>query len=213
MMYRIPTRFALLTLLACLAAGSASAQGLDVRGYGMIGSVTFTASDTFESVVGTDSGRLLGGGVEVGLPLGGLFVGVGGSQYKADGSRVFVTSTRVFSLGIPTRVTVSPIDVTAGWRFRQFSRRLVPYVGGGWSSYRYEETADFAAPGENVNERYSGYHVLGGVDVRLTRWLGLGGEYVWTRIPDAIGKDGASAFFGDTDLGGSSLRLKLSIGR
>jgi opacity protein-like surface antigen len=179
----------------------------------MIGSVSFDASDTFESVIGTASGRLLGGGVEVGLPLGGLFIGVGGSRYKADGSRVFITNNRVFNLGIPTTVTVSPVDVTAGWRFRQLSRRVVPYIGGGWSSYRYEESSDFAAMGENVSERYSGYHLLGGVDVRITRWLGLGGEYVWTRIPDALGQDGASAFFKETDLGGSSLRLKLSIGR
>jgi hypothetical protein len=204
---------ALVPLLATLTPSLATAQGIDVRGYGMIGSVTFTASDTFESVVGTDSGRLLGGGVEVGLPLGGLFIGVGGSRYKADGSRVFVTNNRVFNLGIPTTVTVSPVDVTAGWRFRQLSRRVVPYIGGGWSSYRYEESSDFAAMGENVSERYSGYHLLGGVDVRITRWLGLGGEYVWTRIPDALGEDGASAFFNETDLGGSSLRVKLSIGR
>ncbi|MBM3781275.1 MAG: hypothetical protein FJW29_06320 [Acidobacteria bacterium] len=213
MTVRTLVRVALLPLLAALLPASAAGQGIDVRGYGMIGSITFTASDSFESVVGNDSGRLLGGGVEVGLPLGGLFVGVGGSRYRADGSRVFVTSSRVFTLGIPTQVTVSPIDVTAGWRFRQLSRRIVPYVGGGWSSYRYEETADFAAPGENINERYSGYHLLGGVDLRITRWLGLGGEYVWTRIPDALGTDGASAFFNETDLGGSSLRVKLSIGR
>jgi hypothetical protein len=213
MTIRTLARLALVPLLAALAPSLATAQGIEVRGYGMIGSMTFTASDTFESVVGTDSGRLVGGGVEVGLPLGGLFIGVGGSQFKAEGSRVFVTSNRVFSLGIPTNITVSPIDVTAGWRFRQWSRRVVPYVGGGWSSYRYEESADFAAPGENVNERYSGYHLLGGVDVRLTRWLGLGGEYVWTRVPDALGQDGVSAFFSETDLGGSSLRVKLSIGR
>ena len=213
MTIRTLVRLTLAPLLAVLLPASASGQGIDVRGYGLIGSITFTASDTFESVVGADSGRLLGGGVEVGLPLGGLFVGIGGSQYKADGSRVFVTSNRVFTLGIPTQITVSPIDVTAGWRFRQLSRRVVPYVGGGWSSYRYEESADFAAPGENTNERYSGYHVLGGVDLRITRWIGLGGEYVWTRIPDALGTDGAAAFFNESDLGGSSLRVKLSIGR
>jgi len=206
-------RLAVVPLLAVLLPTTSSAQGIDVRGYGMMGSVTFTAADTFESVVGSDSGRLVGGGVEVGLPLGGLFIGVGGSQFKADGTRVFATSNRVFPLGIPTQVTVSPVDVTAGWRFRQFSRRIVPYIGGGWSSYRYEETADFAAPGENINERYAGYHVLGGIDLRLTRWLGLGGEYVWTRIPDALGQDGVSAFFKETDLGGSSVRVKLSIGR
>jgi opacity protein-like surface antigen len=213
MTVRTLVRLAVLPLLAALLPSSSSAQGIDVRGYGMIGSVSFDASDTFESVIGTASGRLLGGGVEVGLPLGGLFVGVGGSRYKAEGSRVFVAGNRVFNLGIPTTVTVSPVDVTAGWRFRQLSRRVVPYIGGGWSSYRYEESADFAAPGDNVSERHSGYHLLGGVDVRITRWLGLGGEYVWTRIPDALGQDGASAFFKETDLGGSSLRLKLSIGR
>jgi hypothetical protein len=122
-------------LLTIPAAGSASAQSIDIKGYGMVGSVNFAAADSFEAVLGSSSGTLFGGGAEVGLPFGGLYVGVGGWRYEQDGERVFVSGGQVFPLGIPVTVQVTPIEITGGWRFRNLSRRFVPYAGAGWSSY------------------------------------------------------------------------------
>ena len=79
--------------------------------------------------------------------------------------------------------------------------------------YGYKETSSFSTPAEDVDERFNGYHVIGGVEYKVLRWLGLGGEAAWTTIPDAIGSGGASKEFGETELGGTSFRAKITIGR
>lgn len=200
----------------CFAAGSADAaraQGLDLKGYGMVGGMSFAAQDSFDAVFGSARGTIAGGGVEAGLPLGGLYVGVGAWRFRQDGERVFVSGSQVFPLGIPMTVEITPLEITAGWRFRNLSRRLVPYAGAGWSSYAYKETSTFAAAGEDVDDRFNGYHVLAGAEFRVARWLGVGGEIVFSRVPDALGAGGASEAFDESDLGGTSYRLKVSIGR
>jgi len=110
-------------------------------------------------------------------------------------------------------VDITPIEVTAGWRFKQISPRLVPYVGGGWSSYSYKETSDFAVTGDDVDERFNGFHILGGVEFKAARWLGIGGEIVFSRVPNALGVSGVSEAFDEDNLGGTSYRLKISVGR
>jgi hypothetical protein len=41
----------------------------------------------------------------------------------------------------------------------------------------------------------------------------VAGEANWTTVPDAIGAAGVSAAFDETDLGGTSVRLKITVGR
>lgn len=209
-------RTACFAALVAWAAAPAAAQpaGFELGGYATAGRVTFTAADSFDAILGSPSGPLVGGGVRLGLPLGGLFVDVGAWRFRGDGERVFVDGATVFPLGIPVAITVTPLEISAGWQFRlRRLPRLRPYVAGGFTSYRYEETSDFATITENVAERYRGYHVLGGAEVRVARWLGLAGEVTWTTVPDAMGEAGVSAAFDETDLGGSTMRLKITIGR
>lgn len=203
----------LATVLLLCTATAASAQGLDIKGYGMVGGMSFTAAESFEAVLGSSTGTIAGGGAEVGLPWGGLYFGVGAWRYRQDGERVFISGAEVFPLGIPLTVEITPVEITGGWRFKQLSSRFVPYVGGGWSSYAYKETSDFADAGENVDERFNGWHLLGGVEFKATRWLGVGGEIAFTSVPDALGLAAASEAFDETNLGGTSYRLKISIGR
>ena len=127
---------------------------------------------------------------------------------------VFIHGGEVFRLGIPATVTVLPIEVSAGYRF-DTGRRLVPYGGGGVGWHRYEETSSFALADEDVSQTTIGYHVLGGVEFRLSRWLAVAGEAQWTRVSDALGQDprGVAATFGESDLGGGAGRVKLVIGR
>jgi Outer membrane protein beta-barrel domain len=199
-------------LLLSLVSG-AGAQGLGIKGYGLVGGMSFAASESFDAVLDTSSGTIVGGGAEIGLPWGGLYLGVGAWRFSGEGERVFVSGSEVFRLGIPLTIEVTPIEVTGGWRFKNISSRLVPYVGAGWSSYAYKETSDFADADEDVDDRFSGFHILGGAEFKLTRWLGLGGEFAWSRVPDALGAGGASQAFDETDLGGTSYRLKISVGR
>jgi hypothetical protein len=194
-------------------AGQAAAQGVDVKGYGMFGGMSFSASESFDAIFGSSTGTIFGGGAEVGLPFGGLYFGVGAWRYSADGERAFVSGSEVFPLGIPLSVEITPVEITGGWRFKQISSRLVPYVGGGWSSYAYKETSEFAEAGEDVDERFNGFHILGGVEFRATRWLGIGGEIAFSSVPDALGAGGVSGEFDEDNLGGTSYRLKISVGR
>jgi len=207
------TRLSLTGVFLLTLVSAAGAQGIDIKGYGLVGGMSFAASESFDAVLDTSSGVIFGGGAEVGLPWGGLYFGVGAWRFSEEGERVFVSGSEVFRLGIPLTIEVTPIEVTGGWRFKNVSPRFVPYVGAGWSSYAYKETSDFADAGDDVDERFSGFHILGGAEFKLTRWLGVGGELAWTTVPDALGTGGASRAFDETDLGGVSYRLKISVGR
>jgi opacity protein-like surface antigen len=218
-------RSAIVLLVAWLAPAAAAAQvrpaprpapaqpAIAVRGFADIGMFSFGAADSFDAVLGTSSGPLFGGGGEVVFGPG-LFAQVRVSRFRKSGERVFVFEDEVFPLGIPTTVRITPLDVTGGYRFAR-ARRVVPYVGAGLGWHRYQETSDFADDDENVDETHRGYHLLGGADVRLARWFGVGGEVQWTSVPDALGQDpnGVSAAFDETNLGGVGVRVKVIVGR
>ena len=223
MMTRASLALALLALLASADPAGAQAKprprpapqsrSIQIGGYAMFGQFNFAAIDTFDAVLGRTSGPIFGGGATVGLPFGGLFVDIGAWRFKQDGERVIVVNNEVFPLGIPLTVTIIPVEYTAGWKFLRGRSRLVPYVGAGMTSFGYKETSTFAGAGEDVEDRFNGYHVMGGIEFKVMRWLGVGGEFAWTTIPDSIGTGGVSETFNETDLGGTSFRARITIGR
>ena len=180
----------------------------------MLGGFSFTASESFDAILGSSTGQIYGGGVHIDPHMGGLYFDAGAWRFHGTGERVFVFDGEVFPLGIPVDVKVTPIEVSAGWRFRvRRLPNLIPYAAGGITSVRYREESDFATDLENDDKTFNGAHAIGGVEYKVTRWFGVAGEFTWTTVPDAIGKDGVSKIFGDTDLGGASLRFKITIGR
>lgn len=186
---------------------------IGVRGFGMVGNMIFKAEDSFDTVLDTHSGPIFGGGGQVLLPWN-IYVEIGAWRFKDDGERVFIApNSEIFKLGVPVEVTVIPLEVTGGYRFTGIARKFVPYAGIGYSSYRYEETSEHAEASEDVDERFGGFHILGGGEYQITPWLALGGEVAWSAIADSIGQSGVSAHFNEDDLGGTSFRLKVSIGR
>ena len=218
---RLGAAAAVLCLLAPAMAAAqapaprpAAAAGVGVRGFVDAGVRTFTAADSFEAVLGTRSATIAGIGGEIVLPQR-IFANVRVSWFEQTGERVFVFEGETFPLGIDTTVRIVPVEITGGYRFAAGSRRVIPYAGGGVGWHRYEETSEFAASGENVSERFRGFHVLGGAEIRVARWLGVGGEVQWTTVPDALGADpnSVAAAFGEDDLGGTAVRVKVVIGR
>ena len=188
------------------------ANRLQIRAFGSVGTTWFTSSSTFKAVLGSATGQDFGGGVN--LTKGPGYLEIGARRFSKTGQRVFVTDNgEVFPLGIPATVTMTPLEVAAGWRFRPRFGRLIPHLGAGYTRMKYEETSDFAEAGENIGESFNGYHVIGGAEVRVARWVGITSEVVWTSLPDGLGQGGASKAFDETNLGGASLRLKLVIGR
>lgn len=228
--HRLVTGVRIVALLAMMSAGAADAFAqstkprsqppplppptLEIGGYGMIGLMNFTAADSFDVILGSPSGMIFGGGARVNLPYGGLFVDVGAWRFSAEGERAIVFQGEEFDLGIPVEVTVIPVEFSAGWQFRlRRAPQFRPYVAGGFSSYGYKESSEFATDDENVDERFNGFHLLGGAEYRVSRIVALAGEATWTTVPDALGEGGVSDAFDETDLGGISFRLKVIIGR
>ena len=60
-----------------------------VRGFGQVGGLYFTASDSFDAVTGSAWGVMYGGGVQVGFS-NGLFFQGSYERYESTGQRVFV---------------------------------------------------------------------------------------------------------------------------
>ena len=127
---------------------------------------------------------------------------------------MFVSGSEVFPLGIPLDGRRHPARDHRRLALRErLVARLSRTRAAAGALTRYKETSQFADAAENVDERFSGWHILGGAEFRLTRWLGVAGEIALTSVPDALGVGGVSEAFDETNLGGTSYRLKISVGR
>jgi opacity protein-like surface antigen len=195
---------------ATLAASPARAQsGTSLRPFFLVSEQRFAAADTFNAVFGSSSGTFLGGGGQV--TFGRFFFEVSASRYKKDGERAFVFEGQTFQLGIPLTVTVTPVEFTGGYRMA-LTPWLLPYGGGGFGIYRYHETSEFADPNENVDERHSGYVLLGGLEFRVHRWVGLSVDGQYTHVGGILGQSGLSQDLGEDNLGGVAARFRVLIG-
>ena len=204
-------------LAVLLAAAPAFAQSVSTeriggRLFGWGDWQQMTAKDSFDAVTGSSSLSGVGGGAEVQRVWRGLFLRAAASQMKADGERVFVHDGTVFPLGIPMDITMTPIELGAGWRFKPVGGRLTPYVGAGGLWMKYEERSEGDAGSERVNETYPGAVVFGGIDVSVWRFVSAGAEVAW-RTAKVKDPGGALAAFGEDNLGGASVRVMVSIGR
>jgi hypothetical protein len=202
-----------LALVVCTTSG-ANAQQLEAHGFADVGVTMFTATESFKAIFGSSTGVVFGGGGGVVLPQK-IFVDLRASRFKKDGSRIVAADGQTFDLGIANTITITPLDLTAGYRFGRPRDGLRPYAGGGVSWYRYTESDAFATSGDAVDETYVGFHLLGGAEFRIHKYFGLAGELAWALVPDALGQEPSSVAtaFGETDLGGTTFRVKLVIGR
>jgi hypothetical protein len=181
-----------------------------MRGFFDVSSQAFLAADSFAAVFGTSRAVFLGGGGQVGFGPH-LFVRGAVHRSKLSGQRVFVYNDEVFPLGIDDTLTLTPIELAAGWSLKPFGR-LTPFVAGGATLVKYREQADFAESGDDVNETYLGYHVGGGAEYAVTKRLAVAGEFRFTTVPDAIGDRGVGQAFGESNLGGTSVHVRVLVG-
>ena len=185
------------------------ADGFSARGVASVMGQQFAAKTTFDAVFGESYERFFGGGVL--LAERGVFLEFAFSRFKKTGQRAFLFNGQVYPLGIPTTVTVSPFEVTGGYRFRRQSA-IVPYAGVGIGSYGYTETSSFADTGEDVDLRHNGFLVVGGVEFRVHRLIGIAADVQHTHIPGILGTAGLSKDAGENDLGGTSVHAKIIVG-
>lgn len=202
-------------IAAALGAGTASAQtsepSLGVQGFFDLGTQAFSASKTFDATLGSRWGTFVGGGGQVRWRQ--IQFEVSASRFKATGERVFVFQDEVFRLGIPTTVKITPVEFTGAYRLMPVWRRLTPYAGGGVGRHKYEETSRFATDDENLELTKTSYHIVGGAEARVWRWIGGVVEVRHRFVRDALGGGGVSRDFGESDLGGTGVGVKIVVGR
>jgi hypothetical protein len=200
----------------------AAAQGQDrpvrIAVYGTAGIFSATAKDSFTAILDTRSGTDVGVGAQIALQSGklrGLFVQVDASRFEETGQRVFVDDREVFPLGIPLTIGLTPIELSAGYRFNPSRRvrgavvasRIAVFAGGGVGSVGYKETDD----ADTFSERFTAYHVMGGADVRVWRRIQVGAEARYRVVPDSLGVGGVSDELNETDLGGTTFRVRIGV--
>ena len=139
-------------------------------------------------------------------------------RFADTGRRVFVLNDSVFDLGIPTAVSITPVEATVGYRLgtRPAGRRVVsiPYVAGGVGWHLYREGS--AEPdGDGTRKMFTGLHVIAGVERPLGRRLTGAAEVQWSAVPHAIGAETGSvgALFDEHDLGGLIVRARVILGQ
>jgi outer membrane protein W len=201
-------------MFALLTAAPAFAQfrGFDVRPFALATEQRFDASTTFNAVFASPAESFWGGGVDV-VVHKAYFVDLAISHMSKTGQRAFINNGQVFRLGIPLQVTMTPVELTGGFRFRFRRSRIIPYVGAGIGSYSYGETAGFSQPGDDVDARHSGFVMMGGLEFRVSRWVAITGDGQYTTVPGIFGRNGLSKDVGEDNLGGIAARLRVILGK
>jgi hypothetical protein len=92
-------------------------------------------------------------------------------------------------------------------------RRTVGYVGGGIGWHVLEEDSPALTASGGFRKGHIGYHVSGGIEYRIAPFIWAAGEAQWAAVPGGLDATGAGAVFDETDLGGTTFRFKLIVGR
>lgn len=200
--------------LGVVLAGPAAAQdapAVSFRPFVFASEQSFAAKETFDAAFDTSIAPFFGGGVQV-VVLDHFIAEIGASRFRKTGERAFRSGGETFPLGIPLTATITPLEITGGYRFN-VTPTVRPYVAAGYGRYGYVETSDFAEPGEDVDTHHSGFVVNGGVELRVHKWIGIGVDAQYSRVPGILGTGGVSKDAGEDDLGGIAARFKLIVGR
>ena len=223
MMPNTPALFVILAGMFVAGSAPISAQArrptppptsptVTVRAFADVGRETFAAAQSFRTIFGSASALVVGGGVSL-VERHGAFGEIRFSRFRATGERVFVTNGQVFPLGIANDVTLTPIELTGGFRWVRPGWRAVPYVGAGIGWHRYTESSLAASTGDDVSQTFTGFHLTGGAEVPLSRWIAVAGDVHWSRVPDALGgPNSVGRELGETGLGGSTVRARIIVG-
>jgi hypothetical protein len=202
-------------LLLVSATPSSAQNGVTMRGFADAGLTVFTATQSFKAILGSSAGPVFGGGVEVGLTRN-VFVSVAASRFRDTGQRVFVFQNQVFKLNVSDTITVTPLQVSAGYRFRgRRPRRLVPYAGGGVGWYRFSETSQPSTSGDDTKTTHGGFHALAGFETPIRPWAGAAVDAQWSSVPNSLGDSTTSvaSLYDEHNLGGFTLRARIIVGR
>jgi len=223
------TTVAWLSVVLCLVGSHAAVaqpvQGLTFRPFVMASVQQFSAQETFDAAFGATTEPFFGGGLNI-TQDDTAYLELTASRFRKTGELAFYNDGEVFRLGIPMTTTITPFEVTAGYRFHRRQRRLpssstrpivasrfIPYIGAGFGLYRYQQTSEFSTDEENVDTQHVGVIFEGGVEIRLHRYIGVAVDLRYNYVPGILGEGGISQLADENDLGGIAARVKLVVGR
>jgi len=191
-------RLAALALLA-LAAGPAAAGELAIEVHA--GYFEMAAENSASALFDSRGGGTFGGAVRYTF-WRGAFVSAGARTFSREGERVFVAAPNaaVQKLGFPLKVSLTPVFLTVGYRFRD-GKLIVPYAGIGGSVTSYKEESEVAGEAFDDDRSKAGFLGLAGVEVGRGTFR-VGAEAGYSTVPDAVGLAGVSKVYGEDDLGG-----------
>lgn len=220
---RLLSRLTVMFAAAALAVPSLARAGdppahaadppIGIHAFAAIDFNSFAASKTFDALFGSSSIPGYGGGADIGLG-SNLFVRVAVTRISKTGSRAFVNGTDVFKLNNePAKLTLTPIEIGAGWQFRIKRSKLTPYIGGAAlvESYKVDYST---SPDLNESETFAGGDVFGGVQYAITKVLIIGGEAQFRLLPDALKSDLASSVantYNEKQGGGVTARVTIGV--
>jgi hypothetical protein len=208
---RSTTSIALAFAVSLLPPAAALAQDFSFRPFAMFSEQKFAADKTFTAAFGSSSGSFWGGGLNV-TQEDRFYLELSASRFKKTGQLAFVNNGQAFPLGTPQTVTVTPFEITGGYRFSTGSP-IRPYVGGGAGIYGYQQVSSFSTDAENVDTHHVGGIVEGGAEVRLHRWFAVAADVHYTYVPGILGDAGISMDLNESNLGGFSFRVKALVGK
>ena len=187
--------------------------GLGLRAMGAVELTAMTSTSTFESLVGSANLPGFAGTADVLNIFGKVFIRVGVGQDWKDGSRVIVLDDgSVHQTGVPLTLTVRTIEVGGGWRqYPGRQTKFAWYAGGGAAFSTLHSESPVPQPGDNDSDGGTGFVVFAGFDRTLYKSLLGGLEVQYRVVDDAIGTGGVSQAFGDTSLGGATIRGLIGI--
>lgn len=178
------------------AAQTRPARPYEVRGFAVAGSEATESPQTFDAILGDERITLAGAGGEI-VILRRWIVRGQWSRFSGTGTRVFVDNDEtVFDLGIPLDVRVTVTEFSAGYHLISKPRWGL-YAAAGRSTYSLREESN----GESARSDGSGWHVLGGGEIRPHKWIFVAGEGQWTKTEDIL-TGGAAEALGESRLGG-----------
>jgi len=185
--------------LPALAAGPAAAGELAIEVHA--GYFEMAAENSASALFDSRGGGTFGGAVRYTF-WRGAFVSAGARTFSREGERVFVAAPNaaVQKLGFPLKVSLTPVFLTVGYRFRD-GKLIVPYAGIGGSVTSYKEESEVAGEAFDDDRSKAGFLGLAGVEVGRGTFR-VGAEAGYTTVPDAVGLAGVSKVYGEDDLGG-----------
>jgi hypothetical protein len=201
---------ALLALPALLALTAAPAAAGEIAIEVHAGYFEMAAANSASALFDSRGGGTFGGAVRYTF-WRGAFVSVGARTFSKEGERVFVAAPNaaVQKLGFPLKVSLTPVFLTVGYRFRD-GKLIVPYAGLGASLTSYKEESEVAGETFNDDRSKAGFVGLAGVEVGRGTFR-VGAETGYTTVPDALGLAGVSKVYGEDDLGGWHVIGKLIV--